>query len=100
MNLRVSDCTLPKTGWGVLLLSESSPRVGSAWTDDGKPYEERGLKRRARSATRDVPIARLVTSSAEPQSHEPLPSRGVPTEPCNDWLPSPTSVWSYGSEGF
>ncbi|WP_329396222.1 tyrosine-type recombinase/integrase [Streptomyces lydicus] len=56
MNLRVSDCTLPKTGWGVLLLSGSSPRVGSAWTDDGKPYEERGLKRRARSATRDVPI--------------------------------------------
>ncbi|MEU7177241.1 MULTISPECIES: tyrosine-type recombinase/integrase [Streptomyces] len=56
MNLRVGDCTLPETGWGVLLLSGSSPRVGSAWTDDGKSYEERGLKRRARSATRDVPI--------------------------------------------
>ncbi|MFG2397737.1 tyrosine-type recombinase/integrase [Streptomyces lydicus] len=56
MNLRKADCTLPETGWGVLLLSGSSPRVGSAWTDDGASHEERGLKRRARSATRDVPI--------------------------------------------
>ncbi|KPC61267.1 tyrosine-type recombinase/integrase [Streptomyces chattanoogensis] len=56
MNLRASDCTLPETGWGVLLLSGSASRVGSAWTDDGKPYEERGLKRRARSSVRDVPI--------------------------------------------
>ncbi|WP_030615518.1 tyrosine-type recombinase/integrase [Streptomyces sclerotialus] len=56
MNLRKSDCTLPATGWGSLLLSGSSPRAGSSWTDDGKSYDERGLKRRARTATRDVPI--------------------------------------------
>ncbi|GGX05388.1 tyrosine-type recombinase/integrase [Streptomyces noursei] len=56
MNLRESDCTLPETGWGVLLLSGSASRVGAAWTDDGKSYEERGLKRRARSSVRDVPI--------------------------------------------
>ncbi|WP_274916817.1 tyrosine-type recombinase/integrase [Streptomyces sp. WZ-12] len=56
MNLRKSDCTLPKDGWGVLLLSGSASRVGAAWTDDGKSYEERGLKRRARSSVRDVPI--------------------------------------------
>ncbi|MFD8325221.1 tyrosine-type recombinase/integrase [Streptomyces lydicus] len=56
MNLRESDCTLPDTGWGVVLLSGSSSRVGSAWTDDGKSYEERGLKHRARASVRDVPI--------------------------------------------
>ncbi|MFI8995689.1 tyrosine-type recombinase/integrase [Streptomyces sp. NPDC053542] len=56
MNLRVTDCTLPETGWGVVLLSGSSSRVGSAWTNDGKSYEERGLKRRARASVRDVPI--------------------------------------------
>ncbi|WP_307825497.1 tyrosine-type recombinase/integrase [Streptomyces sioyaensis] len=56
MNLRAADCTLPESGWGVVLLSGSSSRVGSAWTDDGKSYEERGLKRRARSSVRDVPI--------------------------------------------
>ncbi|MFG2284821.1 tyrosine-type recombinase/integrase [Streptomyces sp. NPDC048595] len=56
MNLRESDCTLPETGWGVMLLSGSSSRVGSAWTNDGKSYEERGLKHRARASVRDVPI--------------------------------------------
>ncbi|WP_405743431.1 site-specific integrase [Streptomyces sp. NBC_01525] len=56
MNLRKSDCTLPETGWGVLLLSGSASRVGAAWTDDGESYEERGLKHRARSSVRDVPI--------------------------------------------
>ncbi|MEW1912654.1 site-specific integrase [Kitasatospora sp. NPDC085895] len=55
-NLRASDCTLPDTGWGLLLLNGSSPRVGSRWTDDGQSHEERGLKRRARKATRPVPI--------------------------------------------
>ncbi|MER7396935.1 site-specific integrase [Streptomyces sp. NPDC000151] len=62
MNLRKADCTLPKNGWGSLLLSGSSPRSGSSWTDDGKSYEERGLKRRARSATRDVPIPPVLVA--------------------------------------
>jgi integrase len=56
MNLKKNDCTLPEDGWGVLLLSGSSSRVGSAWTDNGKSYEERALKRRARASVRDVPI--------------------------------------------
>jgi integrase len=61
-NLRITDCTLPDSGWGELLLTGSSPRVSSRWTDDGKPYEERALKRRARNTTRDVPIPpELVT---------------------------------------
>ncbi|MEV0602310.1 tyrosine-type recombinase/integrase [Streptomyces sp. NPDC050315] len=54
--LKKHNCKLPQTGWGELVLANSRPEVGSGWTDDGKSYEERGLKRRARRATRPVPI--------------------------------------------
>ncbi|MGK5531296.1 tyrosine-type recombinase/integrase [Streptomyces sp. URMC 129] len=61
-SLKITDCRLPPDTpestdqWGELLLEESRPEVGSGFTDDGKPYEKRGLKRRARRATRSVPI--------------------------------------------
>jgi integrase len=55
-----SACVLPdeaeKDAWGELVLAESRPEVGSGWTDDGLSYEKRGLKRRARKATRSVPV--------------------------------------------
>ena len=54
------DCRLPESGWGELILAESRPEVGSAWTDDGKSYEARGLKRRARKATRPIPIPPIL----------------------------------------
>ncbi|MEU5104101.1 tyrosine-type recombinase/integrase [Streptomyces sp. NPDC021354] len=50
------DCKLPASGWGELILAGSRPEVGAGWTDDGKSYEVRGLKRRARRTTRPVPI--------------------------------------------
>ncbi|MFF7703554.1 tyrosine-type recombinase/integrase [Streptomyces lydicus] len=49
-------CILPADGWGELVLADSRPEVGSGWTNDGKPYETRGLKRRARNTTRSIPI--------------------------------------------
>ncbi|MFD3525039.1 tyrosine-type recombinase/integrase [Streptomyces sp. NPDC058653] len=55
-DLRKGDCRLPEKGWGELVLAGSRPEVGAGWTDDGKPYEQRGLKRRARRSTRSVPI--------------------------------------------
>ncbi|MEU9973729.1 site-specific integrase [Streptomyces sp. NPDC051014] len=61
-SLKVGDCKLPADTpesadhWGELLLAESRPEVGGGWTDDGASYETRGLKRRARKATRPVPI--------------------------------------------
>lgn len=61
-SLKATDCSLPPDTeeaadeWGELLLEESRPEVGSGWTDDGTSYETRGLKRRARKATRPVPI--------------------------------------------
>ncbi|MFJ3934068.1 tyrosine-type recombinase/integrase [Streptomyces sp. NPDC090029] len=60
--LRDVDCTLPDSGWGELVLAGSRPEVGSGWTDDGKSYDERGLKRRARKATRPVPIPPVLTT--------------------------------------
>ncbi|MEY9992629.1 hypothetical protein ABIE67_004661 [Streptomyces sp. V4I8] len=39
-----------------MLLSTSTPRVGSGWTDTGESFDTRGLKKRARKATRPVPI--------------------------------------------
>jgi integrase len=54
--LRVSDCDLPRRGWGRLVFSETAPRSGAAWTDGGAAQEVRGLKRRGKKETRAVPI--------------------------------------------
>ncbi|MGW2510644.1 hypothetical protein ACWC0A_14635 [Streptomyces scopuliridis] len=56
--LKNTDCVLPEDEdeWGELILAENHPEVASGWTDDGTPYDERGLKRRARKTTRPVPI--------------------------------------------
>ncbi|SCD49164.1 hypothetical protein GA0115251_109535 [Streptomyces sp. TverLS-915] len=60
--LREADLSLPPDTpeaaeeWGEMILTESRPEVGSGWTDEGTPYEVRGLKWRARQATRPVPI--------------------------------------------
>ncbi|MGC5345106.1 site-specific integrase [Streptomyces sp. DT24] len=56
VTLRASDFPLPEEGWGQVVLSSSSARVGSGWTDSGESYDSRGLKKRARRATREVPI--------------------------------------------
>lgn len=64
--LREGDIVFPSDvpdaadAWGELILSESRPEVASGWTDDGTPYEVRGLKRRARKATRSVPIPPIL----------------------------------------
>ncbi len=54
--LRIQDCTLPVDGWGRLELVGSEPRAGVLWTDDGRPREVRGLKRRGQAETRSVPV--------------------------------------------
>jgi hypothetical protein len=60
--LSADQCDLPTEGWGRLLLAGARPQVGSAWTDDGKPYEERQLKHRARRAVRPVPIPPVLVA--------------------------------------
>ncbi|MFI1384258.1 tyrosine-type recombinase/integrase [Embleya sp. NPDC020886] len=56
VKLRTDQCTLPKRGWGELRPCKSGPRVGTAWTDSGDAHDDRGLKSRARSASRSIPI--------------------------------------------
>lgn len=48
--------SLPEDGWGEFLLTNSSPRSGTAWTDSGRSRERRELKHRAKRDTRPVPI--------------------------------------------
>jgi integrase len=57
LDLRRSNiASLPESGWGQFVLTNSSPRSGSAWTDSGRSRDRRGLKHRARDDTRRVPI--------------------------------------------
>ena len=56
VRLHVEDCQLPDSGWGKLILTGAEPKAGSAWTDTGTPRQARGLKRRAVTASRTVPI--------------------------------------------
>lgn len=57
LHLRIEECELPEKGWGWLRLTGSTQHVGCGWGDDGTAREERELKHRARTATRDVPAA-------------------------------------------
>jgi hypothetical protein len=54
--LRVSQCHLPETGWGMLTLRTGVVRAGRSWTDDGTAHETRHLKARAKNDSRPVPI--------------------------------------------
>ncbi|WP_030572032.1 tyrosine-type recombinase/integrase [Streptomyces aureocirculatus] len=56
IHLRLEQCHLPKTGWGMLNLSGGVVTAGRDWTDDGAVHEVHSLKRRAATATRPVPI--------------------------------------------
>ena len=45
-----------QAGWGRIVLSASQFRAGTAWTDEGTARQEQGLKHRAASETRTIPI--------------------------------------------
>ncbi len=52
----VTDCTLPATGWGRLIVNRALPQVGTRWTDTGRRHDDRGLKNRPPGETRPVPL--------------------------------------------
>ena len=54
--LKQADCRLPASGWGSITLAKSRPEVNTRWTDSGQTHEERGLKHRAETDVRVVPI--------------------------------------------
>ncbi|WP_328688959.1 hypothetical protein OG879_19905 [Streptomyces caniferus] len=72
------DCKLPASTWDELILERSRPEVGSGWTDDGKSYELRGLKRRARKTTRPVPIPPVLVAEALSDEDTESPLAEVP----------------------
>jgi integrase len=55
-NLHERDLTLPKAGWGRILLTGGYQDAGTAWTDAGTRGEERELKHRAKKEVRPVPV--------------------------------------------
>ena len=59
-DLRIENIVnLPETdgeSWGEFTLTNSQPRSGSNWTDDGSVRQRRELKHRAKEETRNVPI--------------------------------------------
>jgi integrase len=58
LHLRVDDCDLPDSGWGMLRLSGSTQYVGQDWgSDRGSVREDRELKHRPKTAIRPVPAA-------------------------------------------
>ncbi|WP_030409689.1 tyrosine-type recombinase/integrase [Streptomyces albus] len=56
VGLKVSQCHLPKRGWGHLTLRGGIVHAGHDWTDDGRAHQERHLKARAARDSRVVPI--------------------------------------------
>ncbi|MEZ0109270.1 integrase [Catenulispora sp. EB89] len=56
--MEVGDFVGAKTGggWGELVLYEAAPETAKRWTDDGTRRQRRGLKGRARSESRRVPV--------------------------------------------
>ena len=55
--LRVTDCKLPDTGWGVLFLRKSAAEAGKSFTDGGNVRDDRGLKHRSEDEDREVPAS-------------------------------------------
>ncbi|MGY0018678.1 tyrosine-type recombinase/integrase [Streptomyces sp. YJ-C3] len=60
--LRLRDCHLPETGWGVLTLRETRPVSGKKWTDSGERHDKRGLKMRDPDTDRPVPIPPVLVA--------------------------------------
>jgi integrase len=62
VGLRLDDCYLPESGWGVLTPRETRPVSGKKWTDSGERHDRRGLKMRDPEADRPVPIPPVLVS--------------------------------------
>ncbi len=60
--LRLADCALPSSGWGVLRLAAAAPRTAAAWTSSGTSYEQRGLKHPTDGAVRMVPAPPVLVA--------------------------------------
>ncbi|SDK34146.1 Phage integrase family protein [Nonomuraea maritima] len=55
-DLRLRNCKLPETGWGLIVLEKARPQATKRWTNSGETHESRSLKHRADKETREIPI--------------------------------------------
>lgn len=60
--LSLSNLKLPKEGWGKIILNDSNPYAGSAWTDTGTNHDHRQLKHREVGEERPVPCPPELTA--------------------------------------
>ncbi|MEV4015698.1 tyrosine-type recombinase/integrase [Nonomuraea angiospora] len=61
-DLRLRNCTLPETGWGLIVLERARPQATKRWTDSGQTHESRRLKHRADKETREIPIPPVLVA--------------------------------------
>jgi integrase len=60
--LRLPDCYLPGSGWGMLRLAAAVTRTAAAWTESGASHDRRGLKHRPDGAIRMVPVPPVLVT--------------------------------------
>ncbi|GAA2370899.1 tyrosine-type recombinase/integrase [Nonomuraea africana] len=61
-DLREKNCTLPESGWGLIILERARPQGTKRWTDSGETHESRRLKHRADKETREIPIPPVLVA--------------------------------------
>lgn len=61
-DLRLRNCTLPESGWGLLVLERARPQGSKRWTNSGETHESRSLKHRADKETREIPIPPVLVA--------------------------------------
>jgi integrase len=62
VELSESNLILPEEGWGKIVLNDSNPYAGSAWTDSGESHDHRQLKHREVGEERPVPCPPELTA--------------------------------------
>ncbi|MEV0150370.1 MULTISPECIES: tyrosine-type recombinase/integrase [unclassified Nonomuraea] len=61
-DLRLRNCTLPESGWGMIVLERARPQGTKRWTNSGETHESRSLKHRADKETREIPIPPVLVA--------------------------------------
>ncbi|MEU8102221.1 tyrosine-type recombinase/integrase [Nonomuraea muscovyensis] len=61
-DLRLRNCTLPESGWGMIVLEKARPQGTKRWTNSGETHESRSLKHRADKETREIPIPPVLVA--------------------------------------
>ncbi|TDD33626.1 site-specific integrase [Nonomuraea terrae] len=61
-DLRLRNCKLPETGWGLIVLEKARPQATKRWTNSGETHESRSLKHRADKETREIPIPPVLVA--------------------------------------